>query len=116
MREADKSIHQAPIGCGVSRTPILGHGVHPCIALVSPAHRPLNQVRSMVRMIVRITGRSSQGEGSWRAPDGKFGRRDTSNYEMILASKNAAAAAKPPITMVWVALRNGPVPVKRPLR
>jgi hypothetical protein len=32
-------------------------------------------------------------------------------HEISLASANAAAPASPPITMVWIALRSGPVPV-----
>jgi hypothetical protein len=35
-------------------------------------------------------------------------------YAISLASTNAAAAARPPITMVWDALRSGWLPVKRP--
>lgn len=37
------------------------------------------------------------------------------NHEIALAMPKAAAAARPPMTTVWTALRIGPVPVKWPL-
>jgi len=36
-------------------------------------------------------------------------------YEIALAMPKAAAAARPPMTTVWMALRTGLVPVKWPL-
>jgi hypothetical protein len=60
MREADKSIHRAAIGCGISRTAILGPG----FTLASPWH---SWFASSFRIDVRIEARSSQG---WRPMPG----------------------------------------------
>ena len=47
--------------------------------------------------------------------DSRATTRHEIHGEMALARPNAAAAATPPINAVWTALRNGRVPVKRPL-